>query len=556
MNIVVGNSERLAAVAKRGGPGLRAQFGRKVLARPPSLGARLHVPATLPAGWVPSWKGVQNDKTEVEGGGCSFPRALLQTILGTTVETLQVPHEEKLIITVIPLLRTQPMFDTFGEAIDFFSQVLEGVKFMHDHIVAHWDCFGSNIMMDGSRMFPDGFHPMSPKRKRDFYSGRAKFYTRTQRPPKYYLIDFGLSRRDTLYSTTKNKIYGFEFMKALTDDMVSGDPAKHPTIDEVVERFAAICSSLSSWQFRFRIIKVDNFTMPSRPLKDWYRKIGYILRRVPAIPWPFSQIPFCGRERLFAPVDAIKGLLHSWLFDDARPPASSPPDLPLPSLPAPPLPDSPGLSREAARVGEDLETPASSAHHVIHVRTAPKNTTDLLRTQFPLSSEAGPRTTSPRRALTRALELAREAVQLDESNTEPQTVVMAYGRSISLLAAVLERRSSDPLSRKRENELRSLQNIATSATLVEGVDIGPINIPRGRDVSTQVRDLIARMPRASTIDTDAVTLLYAKRSTTNAKFVAVYFPTNVSAIQFVNAWAGSPVPGLEKMSVSFESGNN
>lgn len=50
--------------------------------------------------------------------------------------------------------------------------------------------------MDASQMFPDGYHPTSIDLKRDF-SGPAKFYTRTQRFPRYYWIDFGLSRRYT-----------------------------------------------------------------------------------------------------------------------------------------------------------------------------------------------------------------------------------------------------------------------------------------------------------------------------------------------------------------------
>lgn len=47
-------------------------------------------------------------------------------------------------------------------------------------------------MMDVSSMFPEGFHPIATSRKPD-YTGDAKYYTRTQRPHKYYIIDFGLS---------------------------------------------------------------------------------------------------------------------------------------------------------------------------------------------------------------------------------------------------------------------------------------------------------------------------------------------------------------------------
>jgi hypothetical protein len=52
---------------------------------------------------------------------------------------------------------------------------------------------GLNILMDGS-MYPKSWHPSEERKNRQF-SGSAKHYTRTQRPPKYYLIDFGISRR-------------------------------------------------------------------------------------------------------------------------------------------------------------------------------------------------------------------------------------------------------------------------------------------------------------------------------------------------------------------------
>jgi hypothetical protein len=49
-------------------------------------------------------------------------------------------------------------------------------------------------MFDPSDMFPEEFHPIQMNRSRDF-KGVAKQYSRTQRPPRYYLIDFGLSRQ-------------------------------------------------------------------------------------------------------------------------------------------------------------------------------------------------------------------------------------------------------------------------------------------------------------------------------------------------------------------------
>jgi hypothetical protein len=49
-------------------------------------------------------------------------------------------------------------------------------------------------MMDGS-MFPEGWHFVNYDSKRDEVTVDAKYYNRRQRPPKYFLIDFGISRR-------------------------------------------------------------------------------------------------------------------------------------------------------------------------------------------------------------------------------------------------------------------------------------------------------------------------------------------------------------------------
>jgi hypothetical protein len=51
----------------------------------------------------------------------------------------------------------------------------------------------NNFMMESEKMFPEGSHPKKDLRKPDL-SGPAKFYTRTQRPSKYFIIDFGMSR--------------------------------------------------------------------------------------------------------------------------------------------------------------------------------------------------------------------------------------------------------------------------------------------------------------------------------------------------------------------------
>lgn len=76
------------------------------------------------------------------------------------------------------------------------------------------------------------------------------------------------------------------------------------------------------------------------------------------------------------------------------------------------------------------------------------------------SSSSNERRPSSRRALTRALELAREAVRLDSTNDDPYAAVAAYGRSVSLLSEVMERvmRGEDTTEshRRRNGRRRSV----------------------------------------------------------------------------------------------------
>ena len=88
----------------------------------------------------------------------------------------------------------------------------QGVEFLHENNVAHRfdvtlsscstpshlfvcrDCTSQNIMLDPSSMYPESFHPVVTDRSKDF-RGKAKAYSRTERPTRYLLIDFGHSRR-------------------------------------------------------------------------------------------------------------------------------------------------------------------------------------------------------------------------------------------------------------------------------------------------------------------------------------------------------------------------
>ncbi|KAG2153111.1 kinase-like domain-containing protein [Suillus bovinus] len=321
--------------------------------------------------WVPSWEGSQRHPFTCEDGHISqFPQIMDATRISDGLfislkvvdrsvhpheveigqyfmmeplasdpknhcvpflDVLSVPNEDGKNILVMPLLVdfTMPRFDTVGEVVECLRQLFEGLLFMHTNHVAHRDCMSRNIMMDAKDLYPQPYHPAQPHMKRDF-SGYVNHLTRTQRPPKYYLIDFGLSRRydateenpreypifggdksvpefqkniDVPINPFPTDIYylgnvireqflyarsGLDFLKPLVDDMVQDDPSGRPTMEVLVKRFDSIRQKLSAWKLRSRVISMEDSLLENMYYRTthWRRRIGFIVRRVPAIPRP------------------------------------------------------------------------------------------------------------------------------------------------------------------------------------------------------------------------------------------------------------------------------
>ncbi|KZT10924.1 uncharacterized protein LAESUDRAFT_644190 [Laetiporus sulphureus 93-53] len=247
-------------------------------------------------------------------------------------EVLQDPIKEDMSILVMPLLRkyNDPRFGTIGEAVEFFRQLFEGLQFMHKQHVAHRDIMRLNVMLDPQAMYLQLYHPNFCDKKLDM-SGNAKHYTRTERPTRYYLTDFGLSRKydpsagppneypiiggdrtvpefqrermneacnpfpTDIYCTGNliredflRKYYGLEFMEKLIEDMVQDDPAKRPTIDDVVSRFDEIRNSLKRSTLRSRLVakNEDVIIRVLMGLQHAFRTTSFVVRRLPAIPTP------------------------------------------------------------------------------------------------------------------------------------------------------------------------------------------------------------------------------------------------------------------------------
>ncbi|KAJ6516596.1 hypothetical protein C8R47DRAFT_1172844 [Mycena vitilis] len=222
------------------------------------------------------------------------------------VEILRVPDAvcKDLDLIVMPLLMQWDRYplSTIGEVLDFATNLLQGLKFLHNHNIWHGDCKFNNIMMDASPILRDDPHPWDPFRTRD-YSARTRparsqpGYGGLQDVPEWafpqrmcdpFAVDIwclGYTLRGLM---PPYKIKGFEFMHELLADMCHEDPTKRPTIDEVVDRFSRIKAGVSEWRLRSRFKTEKRFFLLDiiHATGHWIRQIQFALMRLPAIPSP------------------------------------------------------------------------------------------------------------------------------------------------------------------------------------------------------------------------------------------------------------------------------
>ncbi|KAJ7143387.1 kinase-like domain-containing protein [Mycena crocata] len=219
-------------------------------------------------------------------------------------EILKVPDDDDMVLMVMPFLSKWniPEFYTIREIVDFVGQAIEGLQFIHKQNVAHRDCKMDNILMDCGPLYPEPRHPVRASMKRD-WSGPAKHLTRTQRPVKYYIVDFGLTQKyhpdrprpldppgfggdqtvpefqsGALCDSFAVDVYclgntfremllersmfsrgtkGLGFLRPLVQEMVQDDPKLRPTMDQVAEKFTRIRSRLHWWTLRARAADIE-----------------------------------------------------------------------------------------------------------------------------------------------------------------------------------------------------------------------------------------------------------------------------------------------------------
>ncbi|KAJ7842695.1 kinase-like domain-containing protein [Mycena leptocephala] len=89
-----------------------------------------------------------------------------------------------------------PLFHCRGEFMDAMTQYIEGLQFMHEHNVVHFDIATQNMVIEESRIIPKGSHWCNPDSHSGFPGDFFSWKNRCSLRPavQYYYIDFGLSK--------------------------------------------------------------------------------------------------------------------------------------------------------------------------------------------------------------------------------------------------------------------------------------------------------------------------------------------------------------------------
>ncbi|TEB23477.1 hypothetical protein FA13DRAFT_1797966 [Coprinellus micaceus] len=270
------------------------------------------------------------------------------------LEVLRDLEDDRKAIIVMPALRpyNSPKFDSVGEALDFIRQMLRdspsstitgspiGELFVPIYVNYIYercdrDVRSGSIMMNPSGIYNTHFDVWQPKRKAD-WSGRIRpDHTRTESPPKYYIIDFGRSKRydeagmppshppvrgaDTTVPelgsqscdpfpidvyTVGNLILAdfiegnpldstpithqcFEFLRPLVIPMTAPNPRSRPSMQEALSAFDTIVSQQPGWLLRSQVKSSEKKSFGRRVgagSAHWGRRLVYITRRLPAVP--------------------------------------------------------------------------------------------------------------------------------------------------------------------------------------------------------------------------------------------------------------------------------
>ncbi|KIM39299.1 hypothetical protein M413DRAFT_447245 [Hebeloma cylindrosporum] len=115
------------------------------------------------------------------------------------LDVVDIPGNDERVLMVMPMLKEifNVPFRRVGEVVEMLEQFLYCLQFLHENNIVHMDFCRYNLMMDGSRIIPKGWHFCNAY-SHDGVSFASAFEWNDRwsvRPVQYYLIDFGLSRQ-------------------------------------------------------------------------------------------------------------------------------------------------------------------------------------------------------------------------------------------------------------------------------------------------------------------------------------------------------------------------
>ena len=167
--------------------------------------------------------------------------------------------EDDTVYIVMPLLRmfNDPPIDTVAQFIDFVEQIFQGLEYMHGKNVAHRNVTSTNIMMDASGLYPNGFHPVRQSLSLD---GRSEVVPcpRSHAPVRYYLINF-------------NSAVAFERNTPSELKYANGKVGR----DEDVPEFETLSPSAPYDPFKLDIFQFGNLLR--KEFLDKYAGLGFLL---------------------------------------------------------------------------------------------------------------------------------------------------------------------------------------------------------------------------------------------------------------------------------------
>ncbi|KAH9858864.1 kinase-like domain-containing protein [Lenzites betulinus] len=245
------------------------------------------------------------------------------------IDTFDSPRDADVVLLVMPYLiqHEKIPFVTVGEVAELVRQLLEGLRFIHTHNVAHRDIMTSNIMME-TAVYSDVPHPIFRSKNYDF-TRNVKLRTRTECPVKYYYTDFGISCRipegeqdpreppilggdrtvpehqklDEPRNPYRTDMYclgnairtqflqpysSFNWLAPLVNDMTREEPNNRPTIADTCTRFSDILEATPSRRLRSRVVpRGENVIVGVfRAFRHAIRTAVHIVTHKAALPTP------------------------------------------------------------------------------------------------------------------------------------------------------------------------------------------------------------------------------------------------------------------------------